>query len=95
MQEIRSSNTPAVTGIYDPSKSRARHHRRSTSNFLNDLQIHQVTFDWYNSPSRGEERLLDGTHQAPLLQIQNFRGINFNEFSVVSDSFFNYFNIIQ
>ena len=95
MQEIRSSNPPVVTGFCDPSKSRARHHRRSTSNFLNDFQIHQVTFDWDDSPSRREERLVDGTHQAPLLQIPNFRGINVGEFSVVSDSFFNYFYMIQ
>ena len=27
MQEIRSSNPPVVTGIFDPNKSRARHHR--------------------------------------------------------------------
>ena len=27
MQEIRSSNPPVVTGICDPNKSRARHHR--------------------------------------------------------------------
>ena len=27
MQEIRSSNPPVVTGIYDPNKSWARHHR--------------------------------------------------------------------
>ena len=27
MQEIRSSNRPVVTGICDPNKSRARHHR--------------------------------------------------------------------
>ena len=27
MQEIRISNTPVVTGICDPNKSRARHHR--------------------------------------------------------------------
>ena len=27
MQEIRSSNPPMVTGICDPNKSRARHHR--------------------------------------------------------------------
>ena len=27
MQEIRSSNPPVDTGICDPSKSRARHHR--------------------------------------------------------------------
>ena len=28
MREIRSSNPPVVTGICDPNKSRARHHRR-------------------------------------------------------------------
>ena len=28
MQEIRSSKPPMVTGICDPNKSRARHHRR-------------------------------------------------------------------
>ena len=27
MQEIRNSNPPVVTGICDPNKSRARHHR--------------------------------------------------------------------
>ena len=27
MQEIRSSNPPVITGIRDPNKSRARHHR--------------------------------------------------------------------
>ena len=27
MQEIRSSNPPAVAGISDPNSSRARHHR--------------------------------------------------------------------
>ena len=27
MQEIHSSNSPVVTGICDPNKSRARHHR--------------------------------------------------------------------
>ena len=27
MQEICSSNPPVITGIYDPNKSRARHHR--------------------------------------------------------------------
>ena len=27
MQEIRSSNPPVITGICDPNKSRARHHR--------------------------------------------------------------------
>ena len=27
MQEIRSSNPPVVTGIFEPNKSRARHHR--------------------------------------------------------------------
>ena len=27
MQEIRSSNPPVVTGICDPNKSGARHHR--------------------------------------------------------------------
>ena len=27
MQEIRSSKPPVVTGICDPNKSRARHHR--------------------------------------------------------------------
>ena len=27
MQEIRSSNPLVVTGVYDPNKSRARHHR--------------------------------------------------------------------
>ena len=27
MQEIRSSNSPVVTGICDPNKSRTRHHR--------------------------------------------------------------------
>ena len=26
MQEIRSSNPPVVTGIYDPNNSRAQHH---------------------------------------------------------------------
>ena len=28
MQEIRSSNSPVVTGICDPNNSRAQHHRR-------------------------------------------------------------------
>ena len=28
MQEIRSSNSPVVTGICDPNKCRARHHRK-------------------------------------------------------------------
>ena len=30
LQEIRSSNPPVVTGICDPNKSRARHHRKVT-----------------------------------------------------------------
>ena len=40
MQEIRSSNPPVVTGICDPSKSRARHHRsQSAKQELNDRNI--------------------------------------------------------
>ena len=27
MQEIRSSNSPVITGIFDPNKFRARHYR--------------------------------------------------------------------
>ena len=34
MQEIRSSNPPAVTGIRDPNKSRARHLRSLMSDYL-------------------------------------------------------------
>ena len=33
MQEIRSSNPPVVTGICDPNKSRARHHRNVFSRY--------------------------------------------------------------
>ena len=33
MQEIRSSNPPAVTGICDPNKSRAQHHRNNSLSF--------------------------------------------------------------
>ena len=28
MQEFRSSNPPVITGICDPNKSRAQHHRK-------------------------------------------------------------------
>ena len=47
--------------------------RKSTSNFLNNLQIHQVTFDWDYSPGRGDDSLLGGIHPAVLLQTKTFR----------------------
>ena len=34
MQEIRSSSPPVVTGICDPNKSRARHHRSYDGAFM-------------------------------------------------------------
>ena len=44
MQEIHSSNPPVVTGICDPNKSQARHHRR-------DLYSHFTIIE--NSLSKG------------------------------------------
>ena len=44
MQEIRSSNPPVVIGIYDPNKSRARHHRSLMILFLSPIA--QLIFLW-------------------------------------------------
>ena len=35
MQEIRSPNLPVVTGMCDPNKSRARHHRKNMKQLKN------------------------------------------------------------
>ena len=43
MQEIRSSNPPVVTGIFDPNKSRARHHRRIKLDVKRYLSVDAIT----------------------------------------------------
>ena len=48
MQEIRSSKPPVVTGIGDPNKSQARHHRSlklgSKLKYLSTLSYNFATF---------------------------------------------------
>ena len=59
MQEIRSSNTPVVTGICDPSKSRARHHRSYLTKRQQRVRLHSKFSTW--------ERMISGVPQGSIL----------------------------
>ena len=65
MREIRCSDLPMVTGICDPNKSRARHHRSYWFHlkfFLNDSFIYK-TFQYLQTAllKIGENGLHDST----------------------------------
>ena len=50
MQEIRSSNPPVATGICDPNKSRARHHRKKN---LIEIQKKEIKLTFSHLSHRG------------------------------------------
>ena len=60
MQEIRSSNPPVVTGICDPSKSRARHYRNcDLTKRQQRVRLHSKFSTW--------ERIISGIPQGSIL----------------------------
>ena len=67
--------------------------RKSTSNFLNNLQIHQVTFDWDYSSGRGMTVYWGEFTQHCYYKQKHFE--QKSEFPMVSDYIFNYVYIIH
>ena len=64
MQEIRSSNPPVVSGICDPNKSRARHHR--SLKFGSKLKYLKTEYSLKNLTAQNEHKkklliVLNGT----------------------------------
>ena len=61
MQVIRSSNPPVVTGICDPNKSRARHHRNtlqlSVNDYIYNIKYH-ISTKMYHVVYLSEERFV-------------------------------------
>ena len=75
MQEIRSSNPPVVTGICDPNKSRARHHRKNYSTFNNNC-CHQIQATERVGDTNSVQANLKGADDVMILRSGNFDKIS-------------------
>ena len=75
MQEIRSSSPPVVTGICDPNKSRARHHRSLKLGSKLYLNINRLFVLSFKNGNDDPMRDSFDNYYIPLGEIKDFNAL--------------------